>query len=257
MVIYMTNFKNKRADIDLIYKTVGNLKLPMQVFLPDGDIHKARTVIAIHGGGWKDAIKDNSEWNGGWMSNNARYLASGGFIGIVISYRSLEVPQELNVCDLLEDICDAIIYIKKHLSFVNFDNIVYMGDSAGGYFTTMLGLSQNDEIRPNKVVSLNPVLGNLDGKWKYGFNNCGNIGAFTPANIVGEKCAEFLFMHGTADGVVEIEYTEELHTLLISNGHKSSFLKIPDAKHAFGLYDYKYSDEFVTGIMEQIIEYIE
>lgn len=252
----MENFKDRQADLDFVYKTANGLNLPVRVFLPDTDIHKAQTVLLIHGGGWNDAIKSNSEWNGGWMAGNAKYLASRGFVGIIISYRSLLVSEKLNAGDLLEDCRDAVRYIRKHLKFVSFDNFVCMGDSAGGYLATMLGLSQDDDIRPKTVVSLNPVLGLLDTKWKYGFNNVSDIDSLTPIKCIGEKSADFLFMHGTADNIVEIEFTKELNDLLINKGHKSKFVEISGAKHAFILYDYENTDEFVTKIMEQIIEYI-
>lgn len=252
----MKSFKNKTSDINLIYKTVDGLNLPMQVFLPNGDIHNSQTILAIHGGGWNDAIKDNSEWKGGWMADNVKYFAENGFIGITISYRSLEVSDKLNVVDLLTDCADAIKYIRRHLKFVSFDNIIYIGESAGGYLATMLGLSQNDEIRPKSVISLNPVLGSLENKWVYGFHRCSNIDKLTPSKIVGKKCADFLFVHGTADEIVEMKYTEELNDLLNTKGHKSELIKIPDAKHAFILYDYRNSDEYVTNIMEQVTDYI-
>ena len=252
----MGNFKERCADLDLIYKTANGLKLPIQVFLPDADVHKSQAVLAIHGGGWNDAIKDNSKWNGSWMAKNAKYLAERGFIGIIISYRSLKVSDELNVNDLLKDCEDALRYIKEHLKFVSFNNFVCMGDSAGGYFATMLGLSQDDSIRPKAVVALNPVLGLLDSKWKYGFENCSDINSLTPINCVGRKSADFLFIHGTSDDVVDIEFTKELNDLLTSMGHNSEFVEIENARHAFILYDYQYPDEYVTRIMERIISYI-
>lgn len=252
----MESFKEKKADLELIYKTANGLPLPIQVFLPKGNIHCAQTIVAIHGGGWNDAIIDEKPWNGGWMGNNARFLAEKGFIGIVFSYRSLKVSKDLNVADLLMDCADAIRYIREHLKFVNFKNIVYIGDSAGGYFATMLGLSQDDTIRPYAAVALNPVLGLLDSKWNYGFQHCENIRSLTPKEIIGEKCARFLFMHGTADVTTEIEYTEELNSLLQEKGHDSVLVKIPDAQHAFMLYDYQYSDDYVTDRMEQLVNYI-
>ena len=248
----MASFKDKEADMKLVYKKADGLDLPLWVFLPDTDIHNARTVLLIHGGGWNDAIKDNSEWNGGWMCNNARYLCENGFIAIVISYRSLMVSEELNVGNLLEDCQDAVAYIKEHLKFVSFDDTVYMGDSAGGYLVTMLGLGEDC---PPAVVSLNPVLGLLDTKWKYGFNNC-DIKSLTPVHNVGGKCSDFLFMHGTGDTVVEIEYTRELNDLLRDKGYKSELIEIPEAQHAFVLYNYKYPDDYVTKIMDNIIDYI-
>lgn len=253
----MKEFKDKKADIELVYKTVNNLNLPMQIYLPDNDVHNRQTILLIHGGGWNDAIKDNTLWNGGWMANNAKYFTQKGFVGITISYRSLTVSDQLNVGDLLTDCVDAIKYIKTHLTFINFDNIIYIGDSAGGYLATMLGLSQDDEIRPKSVVSLNPVLGSLDSKWSYGFRNCEDIDNLTPSKMIGEKCADFLFIHGTADKIVDMKYTEELNDLLNRRGHRSKLIKIPDAEHAFILYDYKYSNEYVTNIMEQIIDYID
>ena len=249
-------FKDRKPNYNVIYKTANDVNLPIQVFLPDGDINNRRTVLCIHGGGWNScAITDNSPWNGGWMGNNAKYFAEKGFIGIAISYRCLTLSDELNVGDLLDDCMDAIRYIRKHFDFVNFDDIVYAGDSAGGYLVTMLGLSQDDEVRPHTVISLNPVIGVPD-KWGYAFNNCSDIDSLVPEKNIGEKCAEFVFMHGTADTIVEIEYTEEFNNKLLGRGHKSEFIKIPDAMHAFVLYDYKYPDEYVTDIMEQIIQKI-
>ena len=251
----MSYFKDRKADISVIYKRINGLNLPMQLFLPDGDIHRARTVLCIHGGGWKDAGKDNSEWNGGWMENNARYLAEQGFIAVTASYRSLEVSEKLNVSDLLEDCEDMVKYMRNNMKFIDFSDIVYMGDSAGGYFAVMMGLSQDDLIRPRCVAAMNPVLDGFQDKWKYGFVGT-DTDNMTPKKIIGEKSADFLFMHGTADDVADIEHTEELNDLLVEKGHKSEFIKIPDAQHAFILYDYKYSDEYISMLMDNIIEYI-
>lgn len=250
-------FKNRTADIKLVYKTTNGLQLPIQVFLPDKDIRRARTVVAIHGGGWNDAIKDNTPWNGGWMGNNVRFLVEQGFIGIAISYRSLAVSDALNVSDLLEDCKDALRYIRAHLPFVRFEDIVYMGDSAGGYLATMLGLEQEDAVRPYAVVALNPVLELSDSKWSYGVRHCDNLDPLLPRKNIGARCARFLFMHGTADVVTELEYTEEFHALLQAQGHTSELVKLPDAQHAFILYDYKYPDAYVTEIMEQVMCYIQ
>jgi len=253
---YDINFKNRRVDISLIYKNVDGLNLPIHIYLPDEDIHNAQPILLIHGGGWTDAIQDNTEWNGGGLANNARFFAEHGFIAITISYRSLLVSDELNVQDILEDCTDAIEFIKSHFDFVNFENIVYIGESAGGYIAAMLGLSQNDNIRPKYAVCLNPVLDSLDGKWNYGFKNCKDISKWTPKNIIEHKCAEFIFVHGVKDTVVGIEQTQVLHNLLLKSNHISKMIKLPNAQHAFSLYDYISTDEEVTKIMKNIIDFI-
>lgn len=252
----MSGFQDRAADIRLTYKTADGLRLPIQVFLPDGDIHGAQAVVAIHGGGWNDAIKDNTPWNGGWMGNNVRFLAERGFIGIAISYRSLLVSEALTVADLLGDCVDALRYIRAQLPFVRFERIVYMGDSAGGYLATMLGLAQEDAIRPYAVVALNPVLELTDSKWGYGVRHCEALGRLLPRENIGPRCAKFLWMHGTADTVTELAHTEALHAKLLERGHCSELVRVPDAQHAFILYDYKYPDAYVTAHMERIVRYI-
>ena len=56
------------------------------------------------------------------------------------------------------------------------------------------------------------------------------------------------------DDVLDHTQSDKLHKKLSDFGHKSEFIKIPDAMHAFVLYDYKYPDEYVTQIMEKIIK---
>lgn len=250
------SFKKRCADVTDFYKEANGVKLPIKIFVPYKQKLNNKAVLLIHGGGWKDAITDNSEWKGGWMANNAKYLAENGFLSIVISYRSLKLSDELAVPDLMQDCVDALQYIRKNYSFVDFEDIAYIGESAGGYFATMLGLLQDDDLRPRKVVAANPVLDGLDTEWKYGFNGCDDLEKFTPINCIGEKASEFLFLHGTDDEVVSIDYTEKLHRALVESGHNSEFIKIPNEQHAFMLYDYRKSDEFVTEIMDKIIEFI-
>lgn len=89
--------------------------------------------------------------------------------------------------------------------------------------------------KKTSFISLNPVLGSLDSKWLYGFYNCSDIDNF------GEKCTNFLFIHGIADKIVDMKYTEEVNDLLNIRDYRSEPIKIPDAEHTFILYDYKYT----------------
>ena len=80
------------SHISVFYKTVGNLKLPLQVYLPDNfdKTKKYKTVIAIHGGAWHSLKETPADWNGGWMAGNVKYYAKKGYVGIVFSYRDLD-----------------------------------------------------------------------------------------------------------------------------------------------------------------------
>ena len=77
IITLLKEYKEKSGDclVPQSYVTANGVNLPIQVFLPDGDIHNRRTVLCIHGGGWNScAITDNSPWDGGWMGNNAKYF---------------------------------------------------------------------------------------------------------------------------------------------------------------------------------------
>lgn len=251
----MNDFKGKSPDVSEIYKSIDGINLPVQVYFPKEACNNNTTVVCIHGGGWIEGITDNSCWDGGWMANNAKYLAAHGFTAIVFSYRSLKLNPALTVPDLLEDCADAVKYIHKNFSCVNWDKTAYLGDSAGGYFATMLGLSADDEIRPKKVAAANPVLNILDSKWAYGFKECKNIEKYLPIKCIGRKASEFLLLHGTADTVVDIKYTKQMNDALKKAGHKCDFMPLSDEQHAFVLFDYKNPDEKVIKIMDALIDF--
>lgn len=252
----MSDFKKRKPDIKLTYKIADGINLPLWVFFPDKDVKTSDVVLLIHGGGWYGAVKDNSPWDGGWLRSSACKLAELGYVSIIISYRSLRISDSLNVSDLYEDCCDAVRFIRNHLKFIDMDNYTCIGESAGGYLSTMLGISVDDTLRPKKVVSLNPVLGALDTTWKYGFNGVSDISLLSPFDNVHDKASDFLFMHGTGDEIVDIKYTRLFNKLLNDCGHKSILKEIQGAKHAFALYDYISDDDFVNNIMDSVVEFI-
>ncbi len=243
----MTNKICRKPDIKLFYKYVDGIKLPMNIYLPKEINDHLSAVVCIHGGGWKVGIYNNNPWNGCHMKWQAQHFTNHGCIGIEISYRSVLLG-DITVYDILEDCKDAMRYIRSNLHMVNFDNLSVIGDSAGAHLATMLGISQDDEIRPKRVIACNPVID--CSAFAYAFNGTNSQNA-TPTNYSPEKCADFLFMHGTADTVVDIKQTEKLHNKLKALDKNSEFIAIPDAQHAFILYDYQNTDEYVDSIMEK------
>ncbi len=249
----MTDFKSRKADISLIYKTVSRLELPLKVFLPDTDVHKAGCTVFIHGGSWLDAICENGEWNGGWLADSARYFAAHGFVGIVISYRSLKISDSLNIDGLLGDCQAAVRFIMAHFGFADIGKTVYIGESAGGYLVARLALGEY-ELRPAAAVMINPVLGSFDAKWSYAFKGCSP--RITEMAETSGKCPEMLFLHGDADTITDIGYTRDFCDRLTHAGKSCELWEIPGAQHAFALYGYRSPDEFVTQITDRIIDWI-
>ena len=101
-----------KPDISDIYKKVHGLCLPVDVYLPKQKGWNNRiAVVCIHGGGWTTGISPESDWHGGDMVHQARYFSLLGYVGIAISYRSLNNP-DTDILDLIEDCKDAVRFIK-------------------------------------------------------------------------------------------------------------------------------------------------
>ena len=250
---YTDMLNGKKADIDVFYKTVGDLKLPLQVFLPDdfNEKNKYKTVIAIHGGGWESLKETPVNWNGGWMANNAKYYAQKGYVGIVFSYRDIKFLPNGDVGDILKDCRDAIAYIKENFAFVDNENTLFMGDSAGGHLALCLTMCLPDgeepAIKPNKVAAYNPVTDCVTDKWSY----CADDAIkYSPVHNMKHIDAEFLVMHGTADKVVNIEDSRIFTDKMKAVKNRISMIEIPDAKHAFILFGFTAEENDVLKALE-------
>ena len=252
----MNSFKEKLPDVKCVYKVVNGINLPMNIYLPSS-IEKAKgTIVAIHGGAWNTGVVDNCSWNGGRMAPTAKYYAQKGYISIAFSYRSVLLG-DTTIYDIISDCEDAMRYIINNLEYVNINKTVVIGDSAGGHLATMLGISQCDDIRPHAVVACNPVLDCTREKWRYAYKSNFDYISASPYHQNPKKCARFLFMHGTQDTVVEIEDTIRFNEKLIAMGHSSQMITVDGAKHAFALFDYHNSDEYVLKILSEVDKFID
>ncbi len=237
------SLKNRKADINVYYKNDGELSLPLQVFLPeDFDRNKNyKTVIAVHGGAWASLKETPVDWDGGWMACNAKYYTQKGCVGIVFSYRDIDFDENTDVGDILEDCNDALDYIKNEFSFVDLDDVIFMGDSAGGHLVLSLALelaeSGASSIQPKYIAAYNPVTDCECEKWKYCAKD-GDGAKFSPIHNVKKINSKILVMHGTNDTVVDIENSHKFVEKMKDAGNDITMVDFPDAAHAFILFGY-------------------
>ncbi len=248
----------KEPDEKHIYKTVGNLKLPMNIYYPlDGLKEKNPAVICVHGGAWRTEVEENKEWTSSYMDMHAKYYAQNGFIGISISYRSIDYTEETTASDLIEDVFDTVRYIKENLSYVDCDKIIAIGDSAGGHLVSCLGVSEDDFLRPNIVIACNPVLDCTREKWHYSEKTHESRLKISPLyNIKKGKTSKFLCMHGDCDTVVEIEDTYEFAEKLKENGAFCEMITLKGAKHSFIIFDFQILNEQAEEYMKVTMKFI-
>lgn len=239
-----------------IYKEIGNLKLPMDLYEPCEYKDNACVVLCIHGGGWTTGIKDNNtEWDGGMLRFQASRFAQLGHVGISISYRNIK-NKDTDILDLVDDCGDAVRYIKN-MDLCRNKKLIIFGESAGGHLAAMLGISDNDEIRPDAVIAVNPVLDCAKGDFVYVSENEGHRVLASPVYRNINKASKFFFIHGTADTVVPIIDTRIMHQKLINSGFESKLSEIDNEQHAFIIYNYRNEEAKIDRLMKPIEEYCE
>ena len=258
---YKQKLDERKADISVFYKKVGNLELPLCVYLPENfdETKQYPAVLCVHGGSW-GAIKETPKnWDGSWMAGNAKYYAEKGFVGIVFTYRDIKYEETTNVGDILADVGDAVSYIKQNMAFVEDERIILMGDSAGGHIVLSLALSLPDgkplAIRPMAIVAYNPVTDTTAPMWSF----CAAPGEherFSPMHNCKKIAPKILVMHGTNDSVVPIADSREFVRKMKGCGNDIELIEIEGAEHAFILFGYREKEENIIQALKLTNKYL-
>lgn len=243
----------REPDRKLTYKKVDGLNLPMNIYEPCSGAEADKVILVIHGGGWNTAISDNSDWNEGALKFQAAQFAESGNIAAAISYRSLKI-KNTDILNLIEDVSDAVRFLKN-IDICKNKKLIVMGESAGGHLAAMLGISDDDDIRPDVVIAVNPVL-DCTKKFSYSSDKTENQVAASPVYRNINKASDFYFLHGTADETVPLFDTVIMHERLILSGFESRLDIIENEPHAFIVYGYKNSDKHIDELMQPIYEYV-
>ena len=226
---------------------------------PDfNETNKYKAVIAIHGGGWHSLKNTPINWNGGWMANNVKYYAQKGYVGIVFSYRDIDFDENTDVGDILSDCHDALKYIATNFLFLDKENTLLMGDSAGGHIALCLSMCLPDDIQPaiipNKIALYNPVTDCACEKRKHCANNAIK---YSPVHNIKRIDSKILVMHGTKDTVVDIQDSQHFLELMRLSGNDISMIEIPGASHAFILFGYTAKEDDVIKALKLTDEYFQ
>src|SRR5690606_5567589 len=122
--------KDVAHDKDIVYRTIGNRKLHLDVFRPQQKVAQP-AILLIHGGGWRTGDKS-------LMFPLAGRLAAKGYTVVVPEYRrSIEAVYPAAVHDLKT----AIRWMREKSSeyLIDTTQLAVMGCSAGGQLAALLG----------------------------------------------------------------------------------------------------------------------
>jgi len=154
----------------ITYKELGDVKLKMDVFNPEGhkSSDKRPVVLFFFGGGWKSGHTSQ-------FHPFCEYFASRGIVSISVDYR-VSSRHKTTPKECVKDAKSAMRWVRKHAAKlgVDPDKIIAGGGSAGGHIAAATALvagfdeegeDLNVSCQPSALLLYNPVYDNSE-EWK-------------------------------------------------------------------------------------------
>ena len=228
-------------DKQVPYKTIGDVQLMLDVFLPKTEPLPATSpgIVFFHGGGW----------HGGSPSQfhpHCQYFASRGMVAMSAEYRLAE-RHGTTPYECVADGKSTMRWIRAHAADLGIDpeNLAAGGGSAGGHVAAAAAMvaefeddSDDNSIspKPAALVLFNPVFDNGPGgfghdrvkdRWQE-FSPLHNVDASTPPTIV------FL---GSEDSLIPVSTAEEFKKRMSDVGVRCDLWIYAGQPHGFFNYD--------------------
>jgi len=229
------------------YKTVGDKKLQMYVFQPDGwkPTDKRPAIVCFFGGGWTSGSPQQ-------FLPQCKYLASRGMVAIAADYR-VASRDHVKAVDCVKDAKSAIRYVRKNAATlgVDPDRIVAAGGSAGGHLAAACGTIKafdepNEDAgissKPNALLLFNPavvldkVAGlDVDEKRLTGLNERMGVNSreLSPYHHVSRQAPPTAIFHGKADQTVPYATVVAYAKAMQEAGAKCELFGYDDQGHGF------------------------
>ena len=146
-----------------IYKTIGNIDLPLYVFQnQQSQVHNKRpAIVFFFGGGWTGGSPVQFE-------KQCEHFSKRGMVAITVEYR-VSSRHAVKIDDCIEDAKSAMRWVRAHADELGIDpnRIAAAGGSAGGHLAACTSViekfdaSSDDKAisaKPNALVLFNPAL---------------------------------------------------------------------------------------------------
>lgn len=134
------------SHADIVYKVVGDQKIPLDIYLPEKANGKTPVVVFIHGGSWIRG--DKSILGRHYFKTHRDRFLEEGFAVVSINYR-LSSPGGPHFPEPIVDCKDAVRWVRKNADLYNFDaeKIGLWGVSAGGHLAMMVAYSDEQDYK--------------------------------------------------------------------------------------------------------------
>ena len=228
---YPPELRDAREEV---YKTIGDTKLKLWIFEPEG--HKISdtrpAVVFFFGGGWRAGTP-------GQFEMQCKYLASRGMVAITADYR-VSSRNDTKATACVEDGKSAIRWIRTNARTLGVDTakVAAGGGSAGGHvaaaIATVPGFEKDEKTSsvPNALLLFNPalILAEVPGKFEVPAEKMASrrerIGTdpkkISPYHHLRKGLPPTIIFHGTNDDAVPYRTVQlyEKHAQALGNSCK-------------------------------------
>ena len=231
-----------------VYKTIGDVKLNMYIFAPEGHkpTDKRPAAVFFFGGGWHGGTPKQFE-------SQCKYLASRGIVAMAADYR-VASRHHTKAIACVSDAKSAVRWIRRESARlgVDGDRIVAGGGSAGGHIAACTGtidkFDEPDEdlslsSKPNAMALFNPasVLAPIDGREPFNPERTAELTArlgvdpeeISPLHHVKPGTPPTILFHGTGDAIVKFWTAEAFAAAMKGAGNRCDLQAYDDQPHGF------------------------
>ena len=244
---YPPEFPHAKAEV---YKTVGDVKLKLFIFNPEGHkpTDKRPAIVFFFGGGFRGGSPAQ-------FLEQCNYLALRGMVAITADYR-VSSRHNTTPADSVQDGKSAMRYVRMNAARLGIDpdRIVASGGSAGGLIAACVGvisdLDKGDEetpvsYTPSAMVLFNPA---IMGKSSIRKPDASGRPAFTKEIMayyhVREGLPPSIMFFGTDDRL--LGGAEEFREAALKKGNRCELLTWEGVGHGFFNFNRNNNREFLA-----------
>lgn len=224
---------------DELFDDSTGVSLRYDALIPDAE-RDLPAVVCIHGGGWISGDKSD-------MHEVARSFAGRGFAAFCPQYRLAPLH---TYPAAVEDCARFVKFLRNNAYRLGIcpSKVGSFGNSAGGYLSTMLAVSEDAQTRVDAAVDVcgladltNPGEHHPPIAWDFiaqyiGEPYQGNEDLWiqaSPLFRVRNDTAPLLIVHGAVDDVVYPAQSERLFHALQDHGVPAELIILPNEGHSF------------------------
>lgn len=229
--------------------------LPVEVFAP-AETGPYPVVVTVHGGGWVGGSPD-------YMAPLADALAKEGVVVFNITYHTMR--DEGRFPGMVEDVACGVAYARDHAAeyTTTYDDVYIAGHSAGAHLAGLVALAPETFACPDGGNGSPDGLIGLAGP--YDTDRIAILSTFFGATLEEDPAAwaagnpftyassvpdiPILLIHGDADDVVPISFTEQLEEALAIAGARVELETLTGGTHPDAA-----DPEFVTRLITAFLE---